>query len=125
MKIQIIRHREVLHKAQEKAFKDLVDIIGIKLTQEITKVQQWSGFEDARDIVDFGTLRASQQANHLGPDKVEFIYPLDYALPVHQGYTRITENGSFTVPARPWTLNVQKSVQQKTIFEKLLKQYLR
>lgn len=89
-----------INAAAEQAFKDTAFLLGREFTRVITEPRTWDGFEGARDIVDRGQLRSSQQVVFTGPTEAVFSWNTEYAAPVHEGYT--LRNGK-EVKGRPWT----------------------
>lgn len=89
-----------LNAAIERTFKDVVLLAGVEFTRVITEPRTWEGFEGARDIVDTGQLRSSQQLTFTSPLEAVYSWPIGYALYVHEGYT--LRNGR-EVKGRPWT----------------------
>lgn len=84
----------------EQAFKDTAFLLGREFTRVITQPRNWDGFEGPRDIVDRGQLRSSQQLIFTGPLEALYTWPVEYAEPVHDGYT--LRDGR-RIKGRPWT----------------------
>lgn len=90
---------DALNASTEVAFRKTAFNLGIQFTRVITSPRNWAGFGN-RDIVDTGQLRSSQQLVFTKPLEAIYSWPVEYAVPVHEGYT--LRNGRF-VQGRPWT----------------------
>jgi hypothetical protein len=92
---------QLLETAAKSAWRDTSQIMGIEFTKAITDpIYNWPRGESPRDIVDKGGLRQSQRMAYSGDFTTIYRWPLEYALPVHNGAK--LRNGTF-LPARPWT----------------------
>lgn len=89
-----------INAAAEQAFKETAFLLGQEFTRVITEPRTWDGFEGARDIVDSGQLRSSQQIVFPDPMAAVYSWPVEHAIYVHQGYT--LRNGR-EIQGRPWT----------------------
>lgn len=97
-------NRDKIRRAVREAYKETVMLVGVECTKEISRVQQWQGFDDLRDIVDTGQLRASQQIVFTDDDtSAEIQYNTEYAAPVHEGAVINYQNGNQRIiQPRPW-----------------------
>ena len=105
----------------DEPFYQANEILGRRFTQQITaRTWEWPTKPTPRDIVDFGQLRDSYQAERgrEGDDPlVDHAWTAGHALAVHQG--AVFDDGS-TMPARPWTKkSIDDGVLERT-FEKLV-----
>lgn len=82
-----------------KSFRATALLLSREFTMVISDPGAFPEFP-GQDIVDTGALRRSQQVSFPSPTTALYQWPVDYALYVHEGYTR--QNGTI-VPARRWT----------------------
>ena len=108
-----------INSATERAFADTAFLLGREFTRVITEPRTWQGFEGSRDIVDLGQLRSSQQLVFTKPLEAVYSWPVEYAAPVHEGYT--LRDGR-RIEGRPWT---QIALQEFDIEQTYLKLYQR
>lgn len=91
--------RKVIDTAVTKSFKSTALLLSREFVMVISDPGAFPEFP-GQDIVDTGALRRSQQVGFPSPTTVLYQWPVDYALYVHEGYTR--QNGT-VVPPRRWT----------------------
>lgn len=103
--------REVVGEAWGR-FSAYVDS---ELTRHITEPKwDWPRGESPRDIVDTGDLRKSQEMaidSRPGVMETKYRWTVPYAAPVHDGAVfkaTDSEGNPRTMPARPWTRELQK-----------------
>lgn len=89
-----------INAAAEQAFKETAFMLGREFTRVITQPRLWDGFDGARDIVDRGQLRSSQQLVFTGPMEAIYSWPVEHAVYAHEGYT--LRNGR-EMKGRAWT----------------------
>ena len=82
-----------------KSFRATALLLSREFTMVISDPGAFPEFP-GQDIVDTGALRRSQQVGFPSPTTALYQWPVEYALYVHEGYTR--QNGT-VVPARRWT----------------------
>ena len=114
-------NRDKIRRAMREAYKETVMLIGIECTKEISRVQQWEGFNDLRDIVDTGQLRASQQIVFTDEDtSAEIQYNTEYAAPVHEGAVIKYKNGNRrTIKPRPWIRAAMRNINFRATMSRL------
>lgn len=108
-----------LDRASELAFRDTAFLLGRKFTEVISEPRQWQGWSGARDIVDTGQLRASQQLVFTKPLEAVYSWSTEYAVYVHEGYT--LRNGR-EVSGRPWTQTAIQEFDVQGTFERRYRQ---
>lgn len=91
--------KKVIDSAVAKSFKATALLLSREFVMVISDPGAFPEFP-GQDIVDTGALRRSQQLSFAGPTTALYQWPVDYALYVHEGYTR--QNGT-VVPPRRWT----------------------
>ena len=73
-----------------------------RFTEELSSNKwDWPLEPSPRDIVNNGVLRASQTREVQPDGGVVFTWPVEYAMPVHEGY--VTRQGRRRMPGRLWT----------------------
>jgi hypothetical protein len=90
---------EEFERDVEAAFLETCALLSFAFTRTITTPGLFSEFPGA-DIVDTGRLRDAQLMTVESQVSVRFSWNVDYALYVHEGFTRRDRT---QVPARPWT----------------------
>ncbi|NJK44421.1 MAG: hypothetical protein HC933_09185 [Pleurocapsa sp. SU_196_0] len=83
----------------EAAFLEACALLGFAFTRVITSPGVFPEFPSA-DIVDTGRLRDAQLMTVESKISIRFDWNVDYALYVHEGFTRTDRT---EVPGRPWT----------------------
>lgn len=116
MKISIDPNK--LEAAAKSAWADTSQIMGIEFTKAITDpIYPWPRGESPRDVVDRGQLRAAQRVIPVGDFATEFSWPVDHALPVHNG--AVLRNGTILSPRR-WTDKAFERRNPSEVFSKLM-----
>ena len=111
----------VFDKAVAKATQQLVNRLSAEYTSEISS-DKWDWIDgQQRDIVDTGRLRASQTYTQQTDNKYMFVWPVDYAVEVHEG-AKLKGGGEW--PARPWTRTALENFDSKKFFEDILRREL-
>lgn len=120
-------HRDRIKRAIRQAYKETVMLVGVECTKEISRVQQWEEFDDLRDIVDTGQLRAAQQIVFTEEDtSAEIQYNTEYAAPVHEGAVIKYKNGTQRIiQPRPWIRAALKNIDFKRTFVRISARKLR
>lgn len=114
------RTREDVMAAVQAATQRAGAILGQQFTAEISAVKwPYPTPPQVRDVVDTGRLRASQTATPT-PDGVEFTWPTEYAMQVHEGGVGLDGR---PFPGRPWTQEPLKQLPEQ--FGKLMAEELR
>lgn len=98
------------------AFNQVAYELGNEFTRVITETRDWGAPFCDRDIVDTGRLRASQRVE-IEELRATYTWPVDYALPVHEGFT--TSSGR-VIPGRPWSRVALEQFDPNTRFRELL-----
>lgn len=108
-----------LIKAFEKTCKKLCD----KMTEIIEREGGYSPpFPPGRDIVDSRDLLKSQHSEPVNPYHTVISYNVDYALLVHEGYTKKDETSQ---PGRPWMLDAVDELDIVKSFEDELSEIIK
>jgi hypothetical protein len=110
-----------INAAAELAFKDTAFLFSRELTRVISQPRTWEGFAGARDIVDTGQLRASQQLVFTKPLEATYSWPVEHANYVHDGYQ--LRNGR-EVTGRPWTTVAQQEFDVQATYSDRYRDYL-
>jgi hypothetical protein len=110
-----------INAASERAFTDAAFLLGREFTRVITEPRNWQGFDGPRDIVDTGQLRSSQQLVFTKPLEAVYSWPVEYAAPIHEGYT--LRNGK-RVEGRPWTAIAAQEFDLEGTYLKLYQRYV-
>jgi hypothetical protein len=104
-----------LIKAFEKTCEKLCD----KMTEIIEREGGYSPpFPPGRDIVDSRDLLKSQHSEPVNPYLTVISYNVDYALLVHEGYTKKDDTMQ---PGRPWMVDAVDELDIQKTFEMELK----
>jgi hypothetical protein len=120
MRIDI--NTQLLETAAKSAWKDTSQIMGIEFTKAISDpIYNWPRGESPRDIVDKGGLRQSQRMDYSGDFVTNYRWPLEYALPVHNG--AVLRNGTI-LNARPWTKIAIQRRNPAEVFSRLMEAQL-
>lgn len=122
--------KKSITNAQEKILKQVysaTDTIVAEMDRRFTAaisadVWDWPRGESPRDIVDSGTLRASQQYTRQADGSYRFVWGVPYAAQVHEGGTFL--DGS-EMPARPWTRYALKKMREEKVVERLMDKELK
>jgi hypothetical protein len=98
-----------------KAFEKTCDKLCDKMTEIIEREGAYSPpFPADRDIVDTRDLLKSQHSEKVNPYLIQISYNVDYALLVHEGYTKKDETHQ---PGRPWMIDAVDELDMKKTFE--------
>lgn len=89
----------ILQGAIDKAFKEVCDGLNNEFKEVIADKNAFENFPD-QDIIDTGELLKNQKLIIKNPGEANYEWGVDYALEVHEGYTK--KNGTRTM-GRPWT----------------------
>jgi hypothetical protein len=94
---------DMINKKLDEAFKDTVFQYTRQATLVISRPRFWEGYNDVRDIVDTGQLRASQRVTFETDSIAHVDWLTEYAAAVANGATIKHANGStHRIPPRPF-----------------------
>lgn len=107
--------------ASKEAFRESCFLLSRTFTEVISDPGAFPE-HPGRDIVDLGTLRASQNLQFRSNTEAVFSWPVDYAFYQHEGYT--LRNGEEWV-GRPWTEAGIERLNLQATYDKLLEAKLK
>jgi len=114
--VKVNLNTKKIERAAIEAFRDAAFLQGRVFTEVISEVGAFPAHPD-RDLVDTGQLRSSQQLEFVRDTEARFVWPTDYAIYQHEGFTM--RNGQ-RWEGRPWTTEGLKRFDLQGTIAKLM-----
>ncbi len=123
--VSIQSPRRDIAEAHKKAFKETAFLFMRKCQEIISNPRNWDGYQDTRDIVDTGQLRASAKMTFSNDSSASLEWLTQYAAAVHNGATIRYANGNTRViPAREWTKIAEEEFDFPQTYTRLFNRYV-